>query len=93
MKNIDTKEKKMNKREQELLSIIMEEHRLIEHRLATRDVEGIHEFIMEHARAARSAYVELISLQGIEQASQQWNRMLAIVYAARHPIHAEGEES
>jgi hypothetical protein len=93
MKNIGTKEKKMSKREQELLSIITEEHRLIEHRLATRDVEGIHEFIMEHVRAARSAYMELISLQGVEQASRQWNRMLAIVYAARHPIHAEGEES
>lgn len=83
----------MSNREEELLRIITEEHRLIEHRLATRDVTGIHKFIMEHARAARSAYVELISLQGVEQAARQWNRMLQIVYVARHPIHAEGEES
>lgn len=81
----------MTNREEELLRTIMEEHRLIENRLATRDVEGIHEFIMEHARAARSAYMELIALQGVEQATRQWNRMLEIVYAAKHSVLLEKE--
>jgi hypothetical protein len=65
------REKNMSNREQELLHTITEQHRLIENRLATRDITNIHEFIMEHARAARNAYMEFIALQGMEQATRQ----------------------
>lgn len=81
----------MSEREQELLRTTMEEDRLIENRLATRNVEGVHEFVMEHARAARDAYMELIALQGVEQANKQWNRMLEIVYASRPPVRIRRE--
>ncbi|MGI9058777.1 MAG: hypothetical protein ACR2H5_09385 [Ktedonobacteraceae bacterium] len=64
----------------ELMTLITHEQSLIVNRLHSGDMEGIHEFIMEHALASRKYLMELVVLMGREQANNTWNRILHYVY-------------
>lgn len=65
---------------QELMTLIEHEQRIIVNRLHSDQIEGIHEFIMEHALKSRKYYMELIVLMGREDATHKWNTILHNVY-------------
>lgn len=64
----------------ELMTLIEHEQSLIVSRLRSDDIEGIHEFVMEHALKSRKYYMELIVLMGKEQARHLIQDILHSVY-------------
>src|SRR5260370_28648646 len=68
---------------QELMTLITFEQNLIVNRLHSSDMEGIHEFIMEHATKARKYLMELVVLMGRNQANDVWERILHHVYGLK----------